>query len=155
MPSSVLIVDDEPGMRELLKRWLTGEEYHALEARTAEEALEVASNNSDVKVALVDLDMPGRGGAWLVDQLRQSHPSVSVILATANDNVPGTLSLQSRVVGYLVKPLQQERLIALVDEGVRRSNRYEAAQRHTAETSTALSPERPLTPGRHGDTRAD
>ncbi len=124
MPSSVLIVDDEPGMRELLKRWLTGEEYVALEARTAEDALTVAGTNPDIKVAIVDLQMPGRGGAWLVEQLQLFLPGTSVVLATANDTVPGALSLRSNVVGYIVKPLTQDKVLQLVADGLRRSSQY-------------------------------
>lgn len=129
MPSTVLIVDDELGLRELLKRWLTGEEYVALEARTAEEALDVAAGNPDIKVAVVDLQMPGRGGAWLIDQLRHSFPAISVILATANDSVPGTLSLQPSVVGYVVKPLTSQKVLPLLADGLRRSTEYAEAAR--------------------------
>ena len=133
MPASVLIVDDEPGMRELVKRWLTGHEYVALEAQTAEEALDVAAGNPDIKVAVVDLQMPGRGGAWLIDQLRHSYPAISVILATANDSVPGTLSLQPSVVGYVVKPLTSAKVLPLLTDGLRRSNEYvEAAGKRQA-----------------------
>ena len=129
MPASVLIVDDEPGMRELVKRWLTGDQYVALEARTAEEALDVVARNPDIKVAVVDLQMPGRGGAWLIEQLRHSYPAISVILATVNDRVPGTLSLQASVVGYVVKPLTSQKLLPLVSDGLRRSAEYEEAAR--------------------------
>ena len=129
MPASVLIVDDEPGMRELVKRWLTGHEYIALEARTAEEALDVAAGTPDIRVAVVDLQMPGRGGAWLLEQLRHSYPAISVILATANDSVPGTLSLQPSVVGYVVKPLTSQKVLPLVADGLRRSAEYEEAAR--------------------------
>jgi DNA-binding NtrC family response regulator len=150
MPSSVLIVDDEPGMRELLKRWLTGEEYIALEARTAEDALTVAGQTPDLKVALVDLQMPGRGGAWLVDQLRASLPEVSVILATADSSVPGTLSLQSNVVGYVVKPLDHRAVMQLVENGVRRSDQHAEARRQRAADPIERFLDRKLTRG-HGD----
>ena len=129
MPASVLIVDDERGMRELVKRWLTTEKYLAFEAQTAEEALDIAAGNPEIRVAVVDLQMPGRGGAWLIEQLRHSYPAISVILATANDRVPGTLSLQPSVVGYVVKPLTSQKLMPLVSDGLRRSAEYEEAAR--------------------------
>ena len=147
MPSSVLIVDDEAGMRELVKRWLPSDEYVALEARTAEEAVDMTERNPGIKVAVVDLQMPGLGGAWLVYLLQRSFPGVSVILATANDSVPGTLSLKPGVIGYVVKPLTPEMLLPLIAEGVRRSDEYgDAAQRGDAKSIEAFL-ERKLTGG--------
>lgn len=152
MPSSVLIVDDEPGMRELVKRWLTGEDYVALEARTAEEALDVAARNSGTKVAVVDLEMPGLGGAWLIDQLQRSFPNISIILATANDSVPGTLSLKPGVIGYVVKPLNPKTLLPLIAGGVRRSDESgEAARRRGANDSIESFLDRKLTRGHDND----
>lgn len=152
MPSTVLIVDDEPGMRELVKRWLTGEEYVALEARTAEEAVDVAERNPGIKVAVVDLQMPGLGGAWLIDQLQRSFPHISMILATANDSVPGTLSLKPGVIGYVVKPLTQNTLLPLIADGVRRSDESVETKRSGANDSIENFLDRKLTRG-HGNDR--
>lgn len=133
MSAAVLIVDDDAGIRELLKRWLAGDTYRTFEARTAEDALDVARTDGDITVAVVDLQMPGRGGAWLIEQLRHSYPAVSVVLATANDSVPGTLSLQANVVGYIVKPITPQTLLPLIAAGVRRKSEYlEAARKRKA-----------------------
>lgn len=117
MPSSVLIVDDEPGLRELLRRWLSSSENLVFETPSAEDAMHVLAQTPDIAVALVDLQMPGRGGAWLVEQMRQSFPSVAIILATADAQVPGSISLQPTVIGYLVKPLDRETVLTLVADG--------------------------------------
>ena len=154
MATSVLIVDDEPGMRELVKRWLTGQEYVAFEARSAEEAMVVAERNAGIKVAVVDLQMPGLGGAWLIDQLDRLFPGISVILATANDSVSGTLSLKPRVVGYAVKPLTAKNILPLIADGVRRSDEYvEDARRRGAADSIDSFLDRKLTRGTHDDDR--
>jgi DNA-binding NtrC family response regulator len=121
MRVAVLVVDDEQGLRALLKRWLAVEPYVALEAQNAEEALDVLAQSPEIKLVIADLQMPGKGGAWLVDQMRQRFPTTAVVLATADDQVPGTLSLQPNVVGYLVKPLNREEVIRLVAEGVRKT----------------------------------
>ena len=86
--SSVLLVDDELGMRELLKRWLLAKGHHLLEARTAEEALDVLAKLPHVAVVVADMQMPGRGGAWLVGELQNQFPDVAVILATADSERP-------------------------------------------------------------------
>jgi two-component system alkaline phosphatase synthesis response regulator PhoP len=152
MRSSVLIVDDELGIRELVKRWLTAETYVALEARTAEEAVDVAERNRGIKVAVVDLQMPGLGGAWLIDQLQRSFPHISIILATANSSVPGTLSLKPGVIGYVVKPLTPKTLLPLIADGVRRSDEsIETERRRGANDSIESFLDRKLTRGDGND----
>ena len=121
MGAAVLVVDDELGLRALLKRWLAVEPYVAVEAQSAEEALDVLAQSPEIKLVIADLQMPGKGGAWLVDQMRQRFPTTAVVLATADDQVSGTLSLQPNVVGYLVKPLNRVEVIRLVTEGVRKT----------------------------------
>jgi DNA-binding NtrC family response regulator len=152
MLATVLIVDDEPGMRELLKRWLAGEKYDALEARDAEEAVKVLAQTPDVKVVIADLQMPGKGGAWLVDQIQQRFPTTAVVLATADDQVPGTLSLQPSVVGYLVKPLTIDGVRRNVREGVRRSHEFaERARVRSATDPIETFLDRKLTGGKDDD----
>jgi DNA-binding NtrC family response regulator len=116
--SSILVVDDESAMRVLYGRALIGDGHLAIEARTAEEALDFLTLSPDIAVVVADLDMPGHGGAWLVEQMRGRFPNVAVILATANETVPGTLSLQPSVVGYLVKPISAEHLRAAVSDAL-------------------------------------
>ena len=118
MPSSVLIVDDEPGLRELVRRWLAGPDSFLLEASSAEDAMCVLADTRAVAVALVDLQMPGHGGAWLVEQMQRSFPAVAIVLATADPAVPGTISLQRSVIGYLVKPLDRDQVVQLVAAGL-------------------------------------
>jgi two-component system response regulator FlrC len=114
--SSILLVDDEAAMREFYRRALVAGGYFPIEARTAEEALDYLSMSpDDIPIVIADLTMPGRGGEWLVEQMRSRFPHVAVILATANDTVPGTVSLQPAVVNYLVKPISANALLAAVD----------------------------------------
>jgi two-component system response regulator FlrC len=113
--SSILLVDDEAAMREFYRRALVAGGYFPIEARTAEEALDYLAMTPDVELVIADLTMPGRGGEWLVEQMRTRFPSVPVILATANDAVPGRISLQPAVVNYLVKPISAHALLAAVD----------------------------------------
>ena len=124
MPAVVLIVDDEPGLRELLTRWLSDAQFVALKARSSEEALEMLAQSPEVTVVVADLQMPGHGGAWLVDQMRERFPSTAVVIATADNNVPGTITLQPRVVGYLVKPLTRDTFLRAVRRGVRRNAQF-------------------------------
>jgi DNA-binding NtrC family response regulator len=104
--SSVLIVDDEPQMREILRRWLAPDD-DTREAPDADAAVEMlAAAPSDVVVC--DVRMPGHDGLWLVAQIRERFPQTAIILATGLDSVPPHVSLQAGVVEYLVKPFQRE-----------------------------------------------
>jgi DNA-binding NtrC family response regulator len=115
--NSVLIVDDEAGMRKLLSRWLSSEGYQIHEAADAETALEeIISGPPDV--VMCDLDMPGRGGLWLAGQIRERFPTTAIVLATALSTVPPIVSMRSGIVEYLVKPFSRERVLRAVSSGM-------------------------------------
>jgi DNA-binding NtrC family response regulator len=115
--NSVLIVDDESGIREILKRWLAAEGYDIREAPDAEAALvEMAKAAADV--VMCDVEMPGQGGLWLAGQLAQKFPATAIVLATALDSVPPVTSMQPSIVEYLVKPFARDRVVRAVARGV-------------------------------------
>jgi CheY-like chemotaxis protein len=152
MPTSVLVVDDEPGLRELLRRWLAGPNEVVLEAQSAEAAMAVLTQTPDVEVALVDLQMPGQGGAWLVNEMRAAFPTVAIVLATADASVPGTISLQPSVIGYLVKPLDRQQVVRLVAEGHAWHARTKAPSAASATDPVETFLDRKLTGNRGHDT---
>src|SRR5688572_30742426 len=78
---SVLVVDDENGVRDLLARWLEAGGYSVTTAANAEEALG-RLEAAPPAVALCDIRMPGRDGLWLAERIRQSYPETAVIMAT-------------------------------------------------------------------------
>lgn len=115
--SEILIVDDEAPIRELLSRWLKAEGLALREAADADGALGLLAAH-EIAVALCDKSMPGRDGLWLVERIREQHPAVAVILATGDDAIPPRVSLQSGVVGYLVKPFKRELVLAAVQDAM-------------------------------------
>lgn len=114
---NVLIVDDEQPMRELVSRWLAPEGLTLLQAADADSAITMLESHP-VAVVLCDRSMPGRGGDWLVGQMRERFPAVAIILATADDAVPTRISLRDGVIGYLVKPFVKELLASAVRDAV-------------------------------------
>ena len=117
--SAILVVDDESAMRALYGRMLLAEGYLPLEATTADEALEILARHQDIPVVIADLQMPGHGGEWLIDRIREQFPHVAVILATANQSVPGTVTLQPSVANYIVKPVSGAQLLAALKNALR------------------------------------
>jgi CheY-like chemotaxis protein len=109
----VLIVDDDPLIREVLARWLNAAGYDTRETADAETALErLAADAPDV--VLCDVTMPGRGGLWLVAQAREQFPAVAMILATGVENIHPSITLGGNVVDYLVKPFERATVLTAV-----------------------------------------
>jgi DNA-binding NtrC family response regulator len=115
--SLVLIVDDQSGIRELLISWIGREGYQTAQAADAETALdEMIARPADV--VFCDIQMPGQGGFWLADRLRERFPETAIILATGNGNIPPAVSMQNGVVEYLLKPFNREAVLKAVRHGL-------------------------------------
>lgn len=117
-PESVLVVDDETGIRDLMSRWLKAVGFSVKTASNAEDALQ-AMRNRPAAVALCDINMPGHNGLWLAERIRHEHPDTAIIMATALTDVdPAVESLRTGVVDYLTKPFGRDRLREAVTKGV-------------------------------------
>ena len=82
----ILVVDDEEGIRELLKDILEEEGYICLTAGSGLEALQFTDSEA-VDLALVDMIMPGINGATLFQLLRGLYPDLAVVFITAVSDV--------------------------------------------------------------------
>ena len=116
--NSVLVVDDEVGLRTLMTRWVQSIGYSAVAASTAEQALDVMGSEP-AAVAVCDIRMPGHDGLWLADQLRRRYPDTAVIMATGLRELdPAVTSLRAGAVDYLVKPFGRDQLKQAVERGL-------------------------------------
>ncbi len=115
---SVLVVDDEIRVRDLLCRWLRAAGLSVKAAASAQDALDAIGNRPPA-VALCDVNMPGRDGLWLADRIRQEYPDTAIIMATALPDLdPAVTSLRRGVVDYLTKPFGRDRLREAVSRGI-------------------------------------
>jgi DNA-binding NtrC family response regulator len=80
---NLLIVDDEESIRNLLKRILEKEGYHCIPAADAEEASIFLSENI-VDLVISDINMPGRSGIQLLEEIRREYPTIGTIIITGN-----------------------------------------------------------------------
>ena len=78
---TVLVVDDDDGIRRVLGQWVERLGYRLRSAASAEDAIGVLARE-DVAVALCDIRMPDKDGIWLADQIRGRFASVAVVLVT-------------------------------------------------------------------------
>lgn len=114
----VLLVDDEPAMRELLRRMLEPGGYDVREAADSHSALG-SIRTSPPAVAICDIHMPGPDGVWLANQIRAVSPGTAIILATSDDTIPPTESFRRGTVAYVVKPIARHALLSAVADGFR------------------------------------
>jgi response regulator RpfG family c-di-GMP phosphodiesterase len=116
--TSVLIVDDENVVRDLMARWLESGGFTVSTAASAEEALG-RFEPLPPAVALCDIRMPGHDGIWLAERIRQQYPETAVIMATGVQDVgPAVATLRRGVIDYLTKPFGQDRLREAVRRGL-------------------------------------
>jgi response regulator RpfG family c-di-GMP phosphodiesterase len=116
--ASVLVVDDETGVRELMARWLASGGYDVRTAANADEALQRVHDQPPA-VALCDIRMPGHDGLWLAHQIRHDAPETAVIMATGVQDVSSAVtSLRQGVIDYLTKPFGRDRLRESVVRGI-------------------------------------
>lgn len=110
----VLVVDDEPGVRETFTSFLSGEGYDARSAGSVDEALgALAREEYDVVVS--DIAMPVRSGLELLALVRQLAPEVKVILVTGRPSVESAAeAVRHGAVDYLTKPVGRAALVQSV-----------------------------------------
>src|SRR3954471_2431184 len=118
LSQSVLVVDDEIGVRELIARWLASGGYDVQTAANADEAMQRVHDGAPA-VALCDIRMPGHDGLWLAEQIRHDAPETAVIMATGVQDVGSAVtSLRQGVIDYLTKPFGRDRLRESVSRGL-------------------------------------
>jgi response regulator RpfG family c-di-GMP phosphodiesterase len=109
--NGVLIVDDEAGCRQLLRRLIERADVSVAEAVSAEQALLIASTEPP-KIALCDVNLPGgQNGFWLATELHRLFPATVVIMTTGVQQFEAAVAgLRAGVRDYLVKPFTPGRL---------------------------------------------
>ncbi|MBZ5559750.1 MAG: response regulator [Acidobacteriia bacterium] len=114
--NSVLIVDDEPAVRDIMARWVSSLGLRPATAANADEAL-ATMRTHHYDLAVIDVMMPGHDGLWLATELQRDHPHTAVVIATAYTALLDDDAQQRPVADFLIKPFQRERFALAVDRG--------------------------------------
>lgn len=117
----VLVLEDEPNIRSFVVINLKRAGYEAIEAETGEEALAQLRRNPDIKVALLDIMLPGIDGFEVCRRIRAGNTNIGIIMLTARtqemDKVTG---LMTGADDYVTKPFSPAELTARIDALYRR-----------------------------------
>ena len=113
--SAILVVDDDPGVRDTISRGLERSDYDVLAAGTLGEARDALSSR-DVFLVLTDITLAhGESGLDLLSELRDSRPELKVMMMTANSEVSSAMeALKAGAYDYLCKPFSFDVLRAAV-----------------------------------------
>ena len=119
-PTRILVVDDDPKIRTVVRRGLAYEGYRVIEAASGEEGLEKVREHLPQLVVL-DVMMPGIDGLEVTRRLRAGGDEVAILMLTARDEVKDRVEgLETGADDYLVKPFNFEELLARVHALLRR-----------------------------------
>jgi two-component system NtrC family response regulator len=115
---SILLIDDEPGLRKMIARLLTSEGYEVTEAEDLRSAWKHLGHLR-FPVVLCDVKLPDGHGVDAVPEILTKHPLTEVILLTAYGNIPdGVRAIQNGAFNYLVKGDDNARLLPLVSQAM-------------------------------------
>ncbi|NWJ48523.1 MAG: response regulator [Chloroflexi bacterium] len=111
---SVLIVDDDLGVRNVIARMLTINHFRITDADNAEKALELVKSNP-FDLIICDIHMPGMSGLEFLEELKKIDPGIASIIITSNDNVDVAVkALKAGALGFIPKPFSGPELIETI-----------------------------------------
>lgn len=111
----LLVVDDDPMMRQLLRRSLAREDRVVEVVGSGVAALD-RLRDADIQLMVLDLGLPDMSGLEVLDRVQEASPRTDVIVVTANDAVPVVVdALRRGAVDFLVKPVSLDALVPRVD----------------------------------------
>jgi len=114
----ILVVDDDPKSRNILKRLLTLTDYEVEIVISGEEAVK-RLKRSEFNLVLTDLDMPGMDGLALLSHVKSQYPDLPVIVVTGLASGEGrNKALEVGAEGLLSKPYTRDQLLTIISESL-------------------------------------
>ena len=118
--AKILIVDDEPQIRRMLRTTLTSSGYQVADARSGEDALQVFREYLP-DLVIMDLNMPGMGGLQACRELRADSDIPIIILTVRNAESDKVEALDAGADDYVCKPFGMKELLARIRAALRRA----------------------------------
>jgi DNA-binding response OmpR family regulator len=144
--ASVLVVDDEPPIRQLIRRTLEAEGFHVEEAPDGESALRLVQERTEpFDLVLTDLSMPHIDGRQVTETLRRYRPSAAVLCMSADPDAVPYIESSDTPVRVLLKPFTADDLYHAVRDALTRTTdlatiaEAEIVRAHAGLSSLALA----------------
>lgn len=141
---TLLVIDDEPGQRLLVRAVLEDAGWRVLEASSGEEGIRFFETDGQfAHVALLDMNMPGMGGQAALIRLHEIHPGLPVVMLTAYGTVGTAVEAMKRgAFDYLTKPADNDELVLTLNRAWEYSRLRQENERLRSELSedAALKP---------------
>jgi two-component system alkaline phosphatase synthesis response regulator PhoP len=119
MTAKILIVDDEPGIRNLISAYLRKEGYQIYEADDGLKALQ-AARTFKPDIILLDIMLPGMDGLEVLSHLRRESDVYVILLTAKNEETDKVIGLSVGGDDYLTKPFSPRELVARIKAVLRR-----------------------------------
>jgi two-component system nitrogen regulation response regulator NtrX len=119
MSSTILIIDDEAPIREVLSGILSDEGFHPLSAASAEEGL-IILGEQDIDLVLLDIWLPGMDGIAALEKIKEEGNEIPVIMISGHGTIE--TAVQATRIGafdFIEKPLSYDKIILAINQGLR------------------------------------
>ncbi len=131
----LLIVDDEKRLRDLFKILCEGAGYEVETAESPSKALQIIEQNT-FDIAFIDVRMPEMDGITLMKRLRETHPSLEVIIITAHGSIETAVdAMREGAADFIQKPFGSDELQAAIE----RTTRFHQINHQLRETENELT----------------
>ena len=149
-PPTVLVVDDDRAVRDVLSAVLREEGYPVRQASSADAALQMLRGD-DLPLVLCDMKMPEHDGLWLLGEVLRRHPHAAVVMLTGYGDTESAVDcLRRGAADYLLKPPRVTELVRAIERAWSKSKLTSARARYhqglarrvrerTAELTAALA----------------
>jgi two-component system, NtrC family, response regulator len=120
--SNVLIIDDEEGLRTLLSRLLTLDNYKVFEASDSEEGLKILTLE-DIHVVILDVKLPGISGIDFIPKIKEYNNLIEIIILTAYGTIQdGVTAIKRGAFDYITKGDEDNKILTAVEHAMQKAN---------------------------------
>jgi DNA-binding NtrC family response regulator len=131
-PLNILVIDDEPDIRQLFTRFFSGQDHQVVLAESAEAGLALLPQWT-FHIAFVDQHLPGMDGLVLGEYLRRNNPDMSIVLMTGSGDPRIERRSRDLAIKFMAKPFGLSDALAVVDEHLSAARERELRRRHSAD----------------------
>src|ERR1700688_1942674 len=119
--TTILVVDDEPQIRRVLRATLSSNGYEVIEAKSGQEAIEMVVTERP-ELILLDVNMPGMSGFEACSKIRMSFGGPIIMVTVRDAEQDKVVAFDSGADDYVVKPFGVSELLARIRAALRRSS---------------------------------